>query len=35
MVWQHRLISPILPTGLMLVLLRYSPLPARDRPVSV
>jgi hypothetical protein len=28
MVWQHRLISPILPVGLTLALLRFSPLPA-------
>jgi hypothetical protein len=33
--WEHRLISPILPTGLMLALLRFSPLLASDRTNAV
>jgi len=32
-VWQHQLISPILPVGLLLVLLRFSPPLARGEPL--
>jgi hypothetical protein len=31
MVWQHQLISPVLPVGLVLVLLFFSPVLARER----